>query len=375
MIEDKEMSTKNRSQEDKLDMLARLKTVWIGRRKIIKITIVFACIGMFVAVFSEKEYTASTTIVPQTNTGKSLGGNFGGLAAIAGIDLGGSSANDSGISPLLYPHITNSIPFQKELLATPLTVFGYDKPVTFQEYYTNIYQPGLLGIIKKYTIGLPSLIISAIKGKPAKTYLKLIKSDSQIIQITFDEKTLIERLKKQVVLTVNEKEGYISFSSTMPDGINAAELTQSAQVLLQKYVIDFKVKKSKNQLVFIKERYAEKEKKYKETQNKLASYQDKNQFLNSALAKNTQVIYQAEYDLAFNVFSELAKQLETQQIKVKEDTPIFTILEPVSFPLEKSHPKKLKILLIFTFLGFILGASMVFSKPFIKQFITKLKED
>ena len=42
MIEDKEMSTKNRSQEDKLDMLARLKTVWIGRRKIIKITIVFA---------------------------------------------------------------------------------------------------------------------------------------------------------------------------------------------------------------------------------------------------------------------------------------------------------------------------------------------
>ena len=149
MTEDKVLPSKNQIQEGELDLIARVKRIWIGRRKIIKITLVFAFIGLFVAVFSEKEYTASTTIVPQASSGKNLGANLGGLAAIAGINLGGSSANDSGISPILYPHIINSVSFQKELLATPLTIKGYDSPVTFQEYYSAIYRPGLLSIIKK----------------------------------------------------------------------------------------------------------------------------------------------------------------------------------------------------------------------------------
>ena len=142
MLENKDMLNKNQTQEDEIDLITRVKGLWSGRRKIIKITLFFAFIGLFVAVFSEKEYTASTTIVPQTSNGKSLGGKLGGLAALAGIDIGSSSNNDSGISPLLYPYIFNSVPFQKELLVTPLTITGYDKQVTFQEYYTDIYRTG-----------------------------------------------------------------------------------------------------------------------------------------------------------------------------------------------------------------------------------------
>jgi uncharacterized protein involved in exopolysaccharide biosynthesis len=375
MKENKDMLNKNKFKKDQIYLIGLLKTLINGRRKIIKITLIFAFIGLFIAIFSEKEYTASTTIVPQVSNLKSLGGSLGSLAAIARIDIGGSSSNDASISPLLYPYIINSVPFQKELLATPLTILDYDRPVTFQEYYTEIYQPGLLSKIKKYTIGLPVIILRAIKGKSTKTFLKLIDVNSQIVQITRDEKQLIERLKNQLTLLVNKKEGYVSLSASMPKAVNAAELAQNAQELLQKYILDFKVERSKNKLRFIKERFEEKEKTYKETQTKLALFQDRNQFINSALAKNTQMRYQADYDLAFVVYSELAKQQETQLIKVKEDTPIFTILEPVSIPSEKSNPQRFLILLIWSFLGVTISVFFILSKSYITQFMSKIRMD
>ena len=362
MIEDKDVLNKSKFEKDQIFLISLLKILNRGRRKIIKIAVIFTSIGLFIAVFSEKEYSASTTIVPQTSTGKSLGGNLGGLAAIAGIDLGSSSSNDSGISPLLYPHLLNSVPFQKELLETSLTIDGHEDSVTFQKFYTDIYRPSVLGIIKKYTIGLPKIIFKRTK---VNSVINSLDSTKQIFRITRDEKELIEQLKKQISLSVNEKEGLVSISSKMPNPLNAAELTQNIQELLQKYIIDFKVKKSMDQLRFINERYKEKEKEFKEIEAKLTSYQDQNLFSNSSRAQTKGKQYQAQYDLVFEVYSELAKQLESQQIKVKEDTPVFTILEPVSIPLDKSEPKRGLIILISLFTGLIVGVFLVLTKEII----------
>ena len=121
----------NSSDEDEIDLIALAKTLWEGRKTVIKTTLIFMVIGLFVAVFSEKEYTASTIFLPQTTESK-LGGGLGGLAAMAGINLGGMSS-DSGISPSLYPQILNSIPFQKELLQTPLTIEGEKKNLSEED--------------------------------------------------------------------------------------------------------------------------------------------------------------------------------------------------------------------------------------------------
>jgi len=56
---------------------------------------------------------------------------------MAGVNLG-SMGSSSGISPALYPQIVNSIPFQIELLQTPLTIKGKDKPISYSNYYKNI---------------------------------------------------------------------------------------------------------------------------------------------------------------------------------------------------------------------------------------------
>jgi len=190
---------------DEIDLILLAKTQWEGRKTVIKTTLIFIVMGLLVAMFTPKEYTASTTMMPATQ-GKSIGGNLGGLAAIAGINLG-NMGGEPGISPELYPQIINSIPFQLEILQTPLTIEGQDKKITFTDYYTNIHRLGLLGYLKKYTIGLPGLIISAIKGKP-KSMTDLSSLIPEMQSITIEEYELIKQLKNQIALDVNDKDGY-----------------------------------------------------------------------------------------------------------------------------------------------------------------------
>lgn len=351
-------------EEDDIDFIALAKTVWKGRRTIIRTILIFILIGLFIAVFSEKEYTASTTFVPQTSNTK-IGGNLGGLAAMAGINLG-DMGGESGISPAVYPQIINSVPFQLELLHTPLTINGQDKKITFEDYYTNVYSPGLLGYIKKYSIGLPSIIISAIKGKRKNSSLNLIK-ESQLISITIEENNLIKRLNEQLLLSMNDKDGYVSVSANMPEAMAAAELTKKSQELLQQYIINFKVLKSSEELKFIEDRYEEKEKEFKRAQQRLARFEDQNKFINSAIAKTSLMRLQSEYDLAFNVYSELSNQLEKKRLQVKEDTPVFTVLKPVTIPINKTKPNKPLILVIWIFIGAIVGVGIVFGRTIVLE--------
>lgn len=352
------------ADDDEIDLLALAKTLWEGRKTVIKMTLIFMVIGLFIALFSAKEFTASTTMVPQVGDSKKLGGSLGGLAAMAGINLG-SIGGDTGIPPTLYPQIVNSIPFQKELLQTPLTIEGQKGKITYAYYYQEVLKPGILGTVLKYTVGLPGVIIKAIKGKPVMpNEVKESLDKNQIQSITEEEKELIKTLENQLTLDVNIKDGYVTLAANMPEALAAAEMAQRAQELLQQYIIDFKIQKSQNQLEFIQSRYDEKEKAFKTAQQRLASYKDNNQFMQTALSRTSIERLQSEYDIAYSVYSELAKQLETQRIQVKEDTPVFTVLKPVSVPMEKSKPKRPMILLIWTFLGGIIGVATVFGKGY-----------
>jgi uncharacterized protein involved in exopolysaccharide biosynthesis len=345
--------------KDEIDLIQLAKTLWNGRRTVIKTTLVFMLLGLFIAIFSAKEYTASCVMVPQSaESGNKLDGSLGGLAAMAGINLGSIGASD--IPTSLYPKIIRSIPFQKELMNTSLTIEKQENDVMLMDYYLKIKKPGLLHFIKKYTIGLPRLLIRLLKGNTVREHEPA--NTEKILTVTIDEKKIIDILSSKIKLEVNDKDGYISLSATMPEAKAAAQLARKAQELLQEAITKFKIQKAEEQLLFIEERYAEKQKEAENAQKRLAQFLDRNKNMTTAIAKTERERLNAEYSLVYGVYSELAKQLETQKIKVKEDTPVFTVIQPVSIPIERSKPRRAMILVIWTVLGGILGVGLVFGK-------------
>ena len=73
--------------EQEIDLVEVIRKLWRNRKLILKVTVAFMILGVLVALFSAKEYTAGSTLVPQSSD-KKIGGSLSGLAAMAGINLG-----------------------------------------------------------------------------------------------------------------------------------------------------------------------------------------------------------------------------------------------------------------------------------------------
>jgi hypothetical protein len=144
-------------KDDEIDLIALLKTVFVARRFVIKTTILFAVLGIILAVVSPTKYTASSTFVPQLSEGQT-NSPLGGLASLAGINLSaimGSQPQD--MSPSLYPQIAESIPYRLALLEVKVG----SNDTSFRDYI--LAQSGglaILPLLKKYTISLPGLLLN-----------------------------------------------------------------------------------------------------------------------------------------------------------------------------------------------------------------------
>lgn len=57
--------------------------------------------------------------------------------------------------------------------------------------------------------------------------------------------------------------------------------------------------------------------------------------------------------LTFNVYNTLAQKQVQDKLRVQEQTPVYTIIEPASVPLKTSAPKKVLILIGCIFLDLI----------------------
>lgn len=353
-------------EENEIDLIEVIRKLWSKRRFILKITIIFAFLGILIAFFSAKEFTASCIIVPQTGD-KTAGSGLGGLAAMAGINLGSTGSGDV-LSPKIYPKVLSSVPFQKELMYQPIYFEEYKKTVRLIDYYTgDEYQKfSLSGTILKYTIGLPGIIIEAIRGEQPQTNIP--ENSGSVIQVLSKEENQCKKiLNNKILLHLNDKDGIVTLSATMSEPVAAAQLASRVQGMLQRYITEFKIEKAQDKLKFIEERYSDAKKQFEIKQEELAQFRDANRNFASALVKTTEERLSNEYSVALGVYSELAKQREQANIQVKEDTPIFTIVEPVTVPSERSKPQRGLICIAFTILGAFLGIGLVLILPFLAQ--------
>ncbi len=371
-------------EEQEIDLVELIQKMWINRWLIIKVTSVFVVLGVLVALFSAKVFTASCDIVPDTV--KSGNSKMSSLAALAGVNLG-EDTDVTNLSPLVYQNIMNGTSFRKELMQTKIDFEEVDKPVSFFEYYTSeeYNKPSVFGYIKKYTIGLPFVILNAIRGEqPEPDYSAIGNSNGPTLEtLSKDEYDAMKILEKSISLTLQEKKGFVTITSNMPEAVASAQLAQAAVVLLQKYITEFKIAKVQSNLDFIQGRYDEAKKNFEDIQIRRAAFRDANTNTNKYSARVEAEKLDAEYTLAMNLYSELATQLEQAKIEVKKDTPILTVVRPVTIPYKKSKPARAKILLAFTFLGVVAGAGLVLGLPMLanitgndrfKRFVNELPE-
>ena len=362
-------------EEQEIDLVELIQRMWLNRKFIIKITLGFMLLGLLVALFSSKAYTASCDIVPQMSGGSTANSQMSSLARLAGINIS-QSQDVKTLSPYVYENILSSTRFRKELMATKIDFKKAERPVSFYEYYTSeeFNKPTVVDYVMRYTIGLPGVILGAIRGEqPEPDYGNLGEGATQIETVTKDEYKVLGVLSEAISMTLDDKKGYVTITTVMPEPLAAAQLAQATVDLLQKYITDFKVEKVQSNLDFVQQRHDEVKRNFEDVQARRARYRDANQNTIKNYARVELERIEAEYQLAMNVYGELAMQLEQAKIKVKETTPILTIINPITVPVKKSKPQRAMILFAFTFLGIAAGMGGVVVLPTVANIVESQK--
>ena len=355
-------------EEEGIDIIALLKSLWEGRKTIIICTGVFVVLGLVAALTMKRTYSVTTVMVPQVSSG---GGSssLSSLASLAGINLSSGSTGGE-LSPVIYPQIVSSVPYRRELINEPLHYAEADSAVSMLTYYTEIAKPSVMDGILKYTVGLPGVIMGAIRGEKEPLVMPMDGADDggmKPLVIGEDEEKVLKAVGDAVSLAVDKKDGYLTLEVNGPEPIMTAELALKAQQLLQEEVTRFRVEKSRSDLEYIQARYDEVKKETELYQEQLASVTDRSQDVTTTRARIGRDRIQAKYNLSNSIFTDIAKQLEQAKMQVKMDTPVFTIIQPVAVPTQPSNSRA-RTLIVWTFLGIVLGCGIVLGKEYWGKF-------
>lgn len=355
-------------EDDSIDLIALLRQLYLSRWLIVKVAAVAAVLGVVVALATPNTYTSGATFIPQTGSSKGASSSLSGLASLAGINLGGAVGGDD-IPTTLYPQIVSSVPYKRELLKEQIEL--ENEALSLGEYLGLEQRASLTGILKKYTIGLPGLILGALRG-PADEVIAA--EDGQIYRISEEDKKLFKVLESKLLLSLNEKEGFVTLEFSDKDKFVAAQVAERAKELLQERIIEFKNQSARELLAFTTRQYQENKSEYERLQDSLAIFKDQNLNISSSLYQNRLDRLERELNIASSVAEQLASQVEQAKLQVNKDTPVFTIIEPVTVPFERSAPKRSLIVVIWTFLGIVLSTGYVLVREPASEILESIKK-
>jgi uncharacterized protein involved in exopolysaccharide biosynthesis len=364
-----ESSEKNIQAEDQIDIIALLSKIWCRKKFILKTVVIFGVIGVFVALFTPNQYTASSMFTPNYGGQSSGSSGLKGLASLAGINIGSGSDSSKEISPMLYGKILESVVFKKELLEAPLKNLGTVK--TLRAYFIENTTTSVLGTFKEYTIGLPSKIIGLFKKEAAEEILAPLDGIQAVSQ---EDSGYFKAIDGILTIAINDKDGYIEMVGKSENPQIAAQVAKNAELILQNQIIAIKTKSSLELLKYLEEQYTAKKVLLRQAQNELSSFKDRNLNIATSSFSNNQTRLASELQTANAVFDNVVTQLEAVKFQVTKDTPVFSIIKPVVVPNEKSAPKRILILVVWLFLGAVFSIGFVLAKEPVQQVLKEIKD-
>ena len=353
-------------EEPEIDIMELITKLWKKRMMIIKWCVVGAVIGLVVGFSIPKTYSASVTFAPEAQQNPSSG--LSGMASILGVNLNNSV---DAISVDMFPDVVHSTPFIVDLLDLSVQFERKDSTIntTLLDYMQN-YQKNAWW---SYVLNAPS--------KALGWCINIFRSTEEVLEpsveldptnLPNDVRGVVHFFTENITVNVDKKTGKTSMSLLMQDPLVVAQVMEAVTDNLKTYMSEYRTSKARQDVANLSSICEERKADYYKAQQAYAKFVDanKNVILQSAQAERDRL--QQEMNLAYQVYSQVASQLEGTRIQEQQAKPVFTIIHPVTVPINRAAPSKAKMLVIFTFLAGCCAAAWVL---FGDEYWKKLKEN
>ena len=364
--ETKQLHNNHNDEEIEIDLMDLFRKVIGIRKKIYKAAGIGLIIGVIVAISIPKQYTVEVTLSPEMGNNK--GGGLSGLAASflgSGVSMGdGTDALNASLSA----DIVSSTPFLLELSNMKVPVSGSEE-ISLSSYLNEESSPWW-----GYVIGFPGMVIGGVKSLFTENEDESISSDKAsrgTIELSKKESQMIESLKGKIAASVDKKTSMTTVSVTLQSPKVAAVVADSVVNKLQEYIIDYRTSKSKEDCLYLEKLFKERQREYYEAQKKYADYMDSHDNIILQSVRTEQERLQNDMSLAYQIYSQVAGQLQVARAKVQEEKPVFAVVEPAVVPLYPSGTSRKVYVLVFVFLSVCI---VIFWNLFGKDLLNKFKE-
>jgi hypothetical protein len=385
-----------------IDLVEKVKELWDAKKTILIITACFAAFGLFHYMTAPDDYESSSTLIQEVESSGASDGGSALLRSITGINLpsgaggGNLSAAARGRAPLpvnLYPLIVNSTDFQKDLIYREIEFSTLDTTMTLYDYFTHHYQPPVrervYSHVQDLTIYLPFTVFDYVRGSlrnvrsafassstsgsdgqiiredtPVEE-IELIEVDDRLLTITPRERSIIERMRLRIEISIGG--GVTEILTRLPDPKAAALVNALVVERIQEYMTEYRIEKARQNFENVTLQYEEARTRYEEAQLELAEYQDANINVRSNVVRTQEEYLRDQRNLRFNVYNSLAQEVEQARLVMQQEIPVFNILEKPNVPTS-SYTGSSDLVLVFSIvLGFFSGAFWVLIRNFFRK--------
>ena len=362
----KQKQNNHNDEEIEIDLIGILRKIIGIRKTIYKAAGIGLVIGIIVAISIPKQYTVGVTLSPEMGNTKA-----GGLSGLAASFLGSGMAINEGTDALnasLSADIVSSTPFLLELSTMKIPALE-GETMTLNVYLDEESSPWW-----SYVIGLPGMVTGGVKSLFTEEESELVPSDKAnlgTIELSKKESKKIESLKKKILASVDKKTSMTTVSVTLQNPKVAAVVADSVVRKLQEYIIDYRTSKAKEDCLYLERLFKERQQEYYDAQKKYADYMDSHDNIILQSVRAEQERLQNDMSLAYQVYSQVANQLQVARAKVQEEKPVFAVVEPAVIPLYPSGTSRKIYVLAFIFLSVCIVISW---KLFGEDILNKFKE-
>ena len=362
----KQKQNNHNDEEIEIDLIGILRKIIGIRKTIYKAAGIGLVVGIIVAISIPKQYTVGVTLSPEMGNTKA-----GGLSGLAASFLGSGMAINEGTDALnasLSADIVSSTPFLLELSTMKIPALE-GETMTLNVYLDEESSPWW-----SYVIGLPGMVIGGVKSLFTEEESELVpsyKANLGTIELSKKESKKIESLKKKILASVDKKTSMTTVSVTLQNPKVAAVVADSVVRKLQEYIIDYRTSKAKEDCLYLERLFKERQQEYYDAQKKYADYMDSHDNIILQSVRAEQERLQNDMSLAYQVYSQVANQLQVARAKVQEEKPVFAVVEPAVIPLYPSGTSRKIYVLAFIFLSVCFVISW---KLFGEDILNKFKE-
>lgn len=328
-----------------VDIVYLIKLLWSKRVRIFKNVVIAGVLAIIIAFSIPKEYTSTTVLAPEFSKNSiGLSGNLASLASMTGIDL--SQGGEDALYPELYPQIVSSTPFLCSLMSEQVETKDKELNTTLYDYLRNHQRCAWW----EWIMALPGKTIQKLSSKNHEDIVP--SAGTETMYLTRTQQLSLKSLNKRIKVDVDKGTSVITLSVTMQDPNIAAVIAGIVSSNLQTNIARYRSAKSIKDLEFNEKIFQEAKTKYYTAQQEYAEYADQHQNLYQERHKIEMTRLENDVTLAYEIYSQVAGQLEVCRAKVQDNTPVCVVIEPPVAPFKASHPKKMVMGVLYCFLAF-----------------------